>query len=191
MDLSDALKVGYKNSEEQQKYFNDNNYIRDTQLSTPDYQAYFNKDENKLIFNVTGSHKVSDIFTDVNLAVGNIKNTDRYKKADRALKAAKLKYSPEKSEIIGHSLGATIGGLIASKEDEVKTLDKGFTIGTRVRGNETSYRTAGDVVSLLGVGTKRLKTLKNPNQNYFKYGLLGNAFKAHDISNIKNKGIFV
>jgi hypothetical protein len=192
MNLSDVLAVGYKNQEQQQKYFSDNNYIRDNQLSTADNQAYFNKDENKLLFNVTGSHKVSDfLITDPLLALGGLKYTDRYKQSDKLLKLAKQKYQDAKTTIVGHSLGSSIGALIGSKQDKILTLDKGSTFGTRTRGNETSYRTAGDLVSLLSSGSKRVKTLANSNQNYFNNGLLGQAYQAHDIKNIKNSKIFV
>jgi hypothetical protein len=191
MNLSDVLAVGYKNQEQQQKYFSDNNYIRDNQLSTADNQAYYNKDENKLLFNVTGSHKVSDfLITDPLLALGGLKYTDRYKQSDKLLKLAKQKYQPTKTSVVGHSLGGSIAGLIGTGDD-VFTLDKGATIGTRTRSNETSYRTAGDLVSLLSSGSKRVKTLANSNQNYFNNGLLGQAYQAHDIKNIKNSKIFV
>jgi hypothetical protein len=188
MNLSDVLAVGYKNQEQQQKYFSDNNYIRDNQLSTADNQAYFNKDENKLLFNVTGSHKVSDfLFTDPLLALGMIKYTDRYKQSDKLLKLAKQKYQPTKTTVLGHSLGGTIGGLIGTGDDVI-TLDKGATIGTRTRSNENSYRTEGDLVSLLSSGSKRVKTLANTNKNY---NLLLGAYQAHDIKNIKNSNIFI
>jgi hypothetical protein len=191
MNLSDVLKTTYKNQEEQQKYFSGNNYIRDNQLSNANQQAYFNKDENKLLINVTGSHQLSDFFVDENLLFGNLKNTNRYKEADKLLKLAKEKYKPSKTTITGHSLGASIGALIGSKEDKILTLDKGSTFGTRTRANENSYRTTGDLVSLLGSGSKRVKTLKNPNQNYFKNGLLGQIYQAHDINNIKNSGLYI
>ena len=58
-----------------------------------------------------------------------------------------------------------------------------------MRSNETAYRTSGDAVSLLNTNSKRMTTLKNPN---FKTGFLGvDALKAHDLSNIKDKNIFI
>jgi hypothetical protein len=190
--LSDVLAVGYKNQEEQQKYFSNNDYIRDNQLSTPDNQAYYNEKENKLLFNVTGSHKIKDfLYTDPLLALGKIKLTDRYKESDKLLKLSKQKYQPTKTIITGHSLGGTIGGLIGSKDDNIFSLNKGATVGTRVRGNEQSYRSKGDLVSLLSSGSKRVKTLANSNQNYFNNGLLGQAYQSHDIKNIQNSKIFV
>jgi hypothetical protein len=192
MNLSDVLAVGYKNQEEQQKYFSNNDYIRDNQLSTPDNQAYYNEKENKLLFNVTGSHKIKDfLYTDPLLALGKIKLTDRYKESDKLLKLSKQKYQPTKTIITGHSLGGTIGGLIGSKDDNIFSLNKGATVGTRVRGNEQSYRSKGDLVSLLSSGSKRVKTLANSNQNYFNNGLLGQAYQSHDIKNIQNSKIFV
>jgi uncharacterized alpha/beta hydrolase family protein len=191
MNLSDVLAVGYKKEEEQQKYFSDNNYIRDNQLSNADNQAYFNKNENKLIFNVTGSHKIKDfLFTDPLLAFGGIKLTDRYKQSDKLLKEAKKKYQPEKTTVVGHSLGGSIAGLIGTGDD-VFTLNKGSTIGSTIRTNEKAYRSGGDVISLLNSGSKRIKTLKNPNENYFKNGLLGQIYQAHNLKNIQNSNILI
>jgi hypothetical protein len=73
----------------------------------------------------------------------------------------------------------------------VKTLDKGATIGSRIRSNENAYRSSGDAVSLLNSGNTRMKTLKNKNSNLFANGLVGQTLKAHDIDNIKDNNIFV
>jgi hypothetical protein len=105
----------------------------------------------------------------VYLAAGKIKSTNRYKEADKVLKKAKRKYHRKETVVSCHSMGTTIGGYIASKEDRVITLDKAATIGQKVRNNETHYRTSGDIVSLLNVNSKHTKTLKNEN---IKTGIL-------------------
>ena len=59
------------------------------------------------------------------LAVGKIKDTNRYKSADTGLKKAKLKYGVSDASIYGHSLGGTIAGYIGGKGDTVENLEVG------------------------------------------------------------------
>jgi hypothetical protein len=191
MKLDKALKIGYMNKEKQEKKMGKRGYIRDNELSSGDHQAYYNPRTKKLLFNVTGTHNIADVVTDGYLAAGGLKNTTRYKEADKMLKKAKDKYHVNSADVIGHSLGGSISGLISSKTDNVKTLDKGATIGSRIRSNENAYRTSGDAVSLLNSGSKRMTTLSNPSSNLFGNGLLKQTFKAHDINNIKDKNIFI
>jgi hypothetical protein len=189
--LDKALKIGYMSKEKQEKKMGRRGYIRDNELSSGDHQAYYNPQTKKLLFNVTGTHDVADVVTDAYLAAGGLKNTTRYKEADKMLKKAKDKYHVTSADVTGHSLGGSIAGLISSKNDNVKTLDKGATIGSRIRSNENAYRSSGDVVSLLNSGSTRMKTLKNKNSNLLANGLVGQTFKAHDIDNIKDDNIFV
>jgi hypothetical protein len=203
MRLAKTLKIGYESKEKQEKKMGRRGYTRDNELSNGDHQAYINKKTGKLLFNITGSHNLKDAVTDGYLAFGGLKNTSRYKTADSALKKAKEKYKPTNVSVVGHSLGGSIAGLISSKSDRVTTLDKGATFGSRIRSNENGFRTSGDAVSILNSNSKRMTTLKNDNQ---KESLVGNAlggitggifnkgidaYKAHDINNIKNEKIFV
>jgi hypothetical protein len=211
MNLSDVLKKGYENQEQQQKYFADNNYIRDNQLSTEDNQAYFNEDENKLLFNVTGSHRFSDYYNpDRNLIFGNLQQSQRYKESDKLLKEAKKKYNKItggelNTTVIGHSLGGSIGSLISSPSDTVYTLDKGATIGSKIRNHENAFRSDGDFISILNKNSKHMHTLQNPNLDYEKdykkfkkisyipriRSSIYSHYNAHDIKNIKDSGIFI
>ena len=91
----------------------------------------------------------------------------------------------------GHSLGGTIARYIGSKNDNVKTLDKGATIGQKVRSNEHAYRTAFDPVSLLNANSKNMTTLPNKNKNLMT-GILPidavvNGIKAHNVDSIKGQ----
>jgi hypothetical protein len=86
-------------------------------------------------------------------------------------------------------LWKTIAGYIASKDDRILTLDKGATIGQKVRNNETHYRTSGDIVSLLNANSKHTKTLKNEN---IQTGILPiDTYNAHNVDNIKGTPIFI
>jgi hypothetical protein len=193
MKLANALKIGYKSKEYQEQKMAKRGYVRDNDLSSVNHQAYYNKKKDKLLFNVKGTnpYDINDYITDGYLAFGGIKNTSRYKEADKMLTKAKEKYNPTSVSVIGHSLGGSIAGLIASKNDHVITLDKGATIGTRTRSNEDAYRTSGDVISILNSGSKRMITLENPNSNILKNGIIGQALQSHDIKNIKDKQIFI
>ena len=65
-----------------------------------------------------------------------------------------------KTVVAGHSLGSSIANYIGSKDDQIIELNGGYTIGQKTRANTTNYRTCGDLVSLLGVGQKHVKTIK-------------------------------
>jgi hypothetical protein len=119
-----------------------------------------------------------------------LKKTDRYKEARNTLNEAKKKYSVHgdiKTNINGHSLGGAISGYIANKKDNVYTLDKGVTIGQKIRSNENAFRTSGDAVSIFNSGSKNMKTLNNYNKSS---GFVGtDILKAHNVDNIKNNNI--
>jgi hypothetical protein len=140
----ESLKASYNNPHEQKTSLSQYGYERDDALSNHNQQAYYNKNSKKLLYNVTGSHNLADWGTNAYLAAGKIKDTTRYKSADEGLKAAKAKYGVDSATVYGHSLGGTIAGYISSKNDSVQTLDKGATIGQKVRSNEKAFRTAFD-----------------------------------------------
>jgi hypothetical protein len=85
MRLAKTLKIGYESKEKQEKKMGRRGYVRDSELSSGNHQAYYSKNNGKLLFNVTGSHNFSDFITDGYLAFGGLKNTSRYKTADSAL----------------------------------------------------------------------------------------------------------
>ena len=120
-----------------------------------------------------------------------MKQTDRYKEAANTLEAAKKKYNPSKVKTAGHSLGAAI--VLYLPADKITTLDKGTSIFQKNGKNETSYRTSGDMVSLLN--SNEAKTLANPSRQInvgnplLNFGL--NALQSHNVSNIKQSGLFV
>ena len=188
-----SLKASYRNPREQKTSLSRYGYERDNALSDHNQQAYYNKTTKKLLYNVTGTHNLKDWGTNAYLAAGKIKDTNRYKSADSGLKAAKAKYGVDSATVYGHSLGGTIAGYISSKNDTVKTLDKGATIGQKVRSNERAYRTAFDPVSILNANSKHMTTLPNVNKK-ITTGLLPvdaviNGIRAHDVDSVKNQGV--
>ena len=186
--LYDVVKASYKDKNTQASALGKYGYVRDNDLSNDNQQAYYNPTAKKLIYSVTGTHNAKDWGTDAYLAAGMLKSTNRYKDADAGLKKAKAKYGVGSASIYGHSLGGSIGGYIGGKGDTVQTLDKGATIGQKVRSNEKAYRTSGDAVSLLNAGSTNMTTLKNPNKQLKTGNALIdfalNAVKSHDVDNI-------
>ena len=187
VNLYDALKSSYGDKKARQQLTNAG-YQYDSMLSNRNQQVWYNPNDRKLLYNIAGTHNIKDVGTDVYLAVGKLKDTNRYKEAKQTLENAKLKYGKDiTTNIAAHSLGGAIGQYIAGKNDKVYTLDKGSTIGQKTRSNENAYRTSGDIVSLLASGAKRMKTLENRNR---ATGFLPfDTLKAHNVENIRKEGI--
>jgi hypothetical protein len=190
-NLYDVVKASYQNAHQQSTSLGKYGYVRDDALSNDNQQAYFNADKKKLIYSVTGTHKLKDWGTNAYLAAGHLKDTNRYKSADETLKKAKVKYGVNEASIYGHSLGGAISGYISGKSDKVHTLDKGATVGQKVRNNEKAYRTAFDPVSILNANSKNMTTLPNKNKK-FTSGIIPldavvNGLRAHNVDSIKNQ----
>ena len=189
--LHDVIKNSYaKNKAKSMKGYN-----LDEGLSNHNQQVYYNPNNKKLLYSVTGTHKThwldyNDVGTDIALGAGHLKDTNRYKEAEKTLKQAKQKYGVNKAMIAGHSLGGSISGYIGNPDvDSIYTLDKGATVGQLVRKNEHAYRTKGDAISFINANDSNMKTLINPNQDTGRF--LKNATQAHNVSNIKNNNIHV
>jgi hypothetical protein len=187
--LYDALKSSYGDKKSQQQLKNAG-YNYDSMLSNHNQQVWYNPNTKKMLFNVAGTHNLKDWGTDLYLAFGKLKDTNRYKEAKNILNEAKRKYGNDiETKISGHSLGGAVSQYIAGKNDKVYTLDKGATIGQKTRSNENAYRTSGDIVSALNANSTRMNTLNNYNKStgFIPMDIL----KAHNVENIKNEEIFV
>jgi len=188
LSLYDTLHYSYQPLKEQKKFYKTKGYYLDKKLSNDNQQVLYNPTSKKLLYNIAGTHNLKDWGTDAYLAAGKLKDTNRYKEADETLKKAKLKYGVNSATVSGHSLGSSIGNYVAKPEDKFYGLDAGYTIGQKTRdygGNHQNFRTAGDLVSILGAGRKdSMKTLKNNNW-------LKDPLTAHHVENIKNEKIFL
>ena len=191
IQLYDLLKQSYEPlNNSSLKKFEDLGYQLDTSLSNKNNKVFYNQAQNKLIFIVKGTNPTSaqDIYTDVALSFGRLKNTDRYKDSDKRLKQAKQKYGVSSALVVGHSLGAIISKYIAGSSDKVVQYNSASVIGEKPRDNVTSYRTSGDLVSLLNKNTSI--TLDKEKTNISDaFGSVGRALSAHELDQIKNVDI--
>lgn len=189
LSLHDAL---YNSYAQDPNALNQNGFNYDKDLSNDNEQVYYNPKQNKLLYTITGSHNLNDVGTDAYLAVGKIKDTSRYKNAEIKLEKAKAKYQPSHTTISGHSLGGSIASKLSG--DRIITYNKGSTIGEKIIGNEDSYRTHGDVVSILN--NKNTTTIHDKNKYYIPQlptfrSITKNAYDKHLLKNIKHENIFI
>jgi hypothetical protein len=105
--LHDVIKAGY-GDKKYKETFRKFGYDLDNKLSSHNHQVYNNNKNKKLLFNVTGTHNASDWITVGYLAAGKLKQTTRYKEADKMLKIARDRYKPSNVSVMGHSLGSAI-----------------------------------------------------------------------------------
>jgi hypothetical protein len=191
VNLYDALKSSYGDEDAEDELVKQG-YEYDRYLSNDNQQVWYNPTKNHLLYNVAGTHNISDIIPDIYLAFGNLKATSRYKEAKNTLEQAKEKYKLDRTPdttITGQSLGGAIAQYVGSKDDKIFTLNKGATIGQKTRKNEKAYRVEGDIVSLANAYSKRMKTLKNNNLTRF-IPVIGN-YDAHAVDTIKNRKLFI
>jgi hypothetical protein len=159
--------------------------------SNREHQLYLNKDKKPIVV-ITGTRKPTDIITDTRLAVGNIKNTQRYRREKKYLNTVKKKYGNNVT-IVGNSLGGTLSSNIATKKDKVISHNPGVgirDIGRKIKNNETRIRAKNDVVSLLSKTQKNKKNIitTDPRTNIDPLGLnIYNQHLARSIKGIKNK----
>jgi len=111
LSLHEVLTNGYNKNKSQQI----GDFKLDRDLSNGNQQVYFNEKNGKLHYNVNGTRNLKDWMVDVIAIGGGLKNTKRYKDADRTLKNAKQKYNVDNATISSHSLGGAIAGRIAKK----------------------------------------------------------------------------
>jgi hypothetical protein len=192
ISLKTAVKSAYGDKKSKQKILNEG-YVKDKKLSSANQKVFYNPETGNLLFNVAGSRTAKDfLYNDPMLAFGKLKQTDRYKQADKTLKKAKEIYNPIATTVVGHSLGSSIGAGITSKNDKFLGFNAGYTIGEPTRskhGMHQQYRTKGDIVSILGSGAKNIKTLEGPKTTLSDVigGPLVSAYKSHlDYNKVKD-----
>jgi hypothetical protein len=193
VNLHSVLKAGYGDKKKQEAFATEHGYIRDPN-SNDNQQIYFHPPSKSLLVNVSGTHNIKDVGTDLALMAGKLQDTKRFKEAKQSIASAKQKYGVETATLTGHSLGSGILMQGAgSKGDKIIGLDPALTVGQKVRGGNI-YRASGDAVSLFGAGSKNVKTIQGKERLGRGLGISGkirNTLEAHKVDKIKNKNIFV
>lgn len=117
-----------------------------------EHTVYINNKLKEIKVAFRGTDNLADVKTDVSLAFGKLKNTDRFKRENNLVEQLKRMYKGYKITLTGHSLGSSLASELANKHN---LEGSGFNAGFGVRGkinneNFTHYRTSTDPVSLLG-----------------------------------------
>ena len=160
------------------------------QYSSGKLQTFFDPDDKVLIFSVRGTdpRSFADLQTDIALGLGRLKQSKRYKDADAMLKRAKAGLSPNKTVVVGFSLGGAIASGIASGSDKIITFNRGSTIGSKKRENETAYRVAGDVVS---ANLNKSTTIPKDYGIKDLAGPVGQALSSHELDQLKDDDVLI
>ena len=129
-------------------------YILNRSASNPEHAVYINEAEGKGIMVYRGSANLKDAFTDGHLAIGKLKNTQRFK--DEVIWTRDiLKLLPNyKWSVSGHSLGGTIANEMSNIfKIPAVSFNAGYGINMKQRNDLVkSYHARGDPASALGVG---------------------------------------
>ena len=155
------------------------------QYSSGKLQTFFNPDDKILIFSVRGTdpRSLTDLQTDISLGLGRLKQSKRYKDAYAMLQNAKAGLSPKRTVVCGFSLGGAIASGIASSSDKVYTFNRGSTIGSKKRDNETAIRVKGDLVSANLSGATTIP------KDWTTTDLVSSALGSHELDQLKNDDI--
>ena len=198
--LYNVLKSSYESPLQAKEDLMKYGYKFDHRLSNKDNYIFYNPKTKKLLHTVAGTKNKADILIDIGLALGRLKHTQRYKDSHRILREAKKHYQPENTILAAHSLGGSIIGYIGDRKDKVITYNKGATIGQKMRPNEIHYRQKNDIVSLFNASHPQTVEINKPEKksglrgsNYVEQNnqIFNNPFSAHDLSNLKDKPIFI
>jgi esterase/lipase len=105
-----------------------------------------------------GTSGVQDVFTDVKLSLGLLKNTARFKHAKKIQKAAEAKYGSENVTTVGHSLGGALTQNVGQNTKAV-TLNKAVPLSSKRVTNKKQHdiRARFDPISAIGFREKKQK----------------------------------
>ena len=142
----------------QQHAFDHHGYIYDKEYSDHETQVYHSHPRKHTIISTRGTnpYNLHDIGTDMELELGNIKNTKRFKKTDKALKYSKdnLKH---RVHLVGHSLGHAINSIAAGKHDKVTGVNGPPHRHEIKSKNYKHYGVEGDIISKYAHKTHTIK----------------------------------
>ena len=198
--LSDLIGLGYTDQAKQEKSLLEKGYKKDAELSNAKRQVFYNPTTEKLVENINGTQDWSDVLTDLNLGIGRLEQTDRYKDEKNTIEKAKKRYHPKQVAITGSSLGGALAHRISDKNDKVVTLNMPTMPFESVKGNTDHYRVPGDIISLFNVNATHTKTIPKTVDAPWWYTLpkKGNlltyaleALGSHSSDNLWDSGIII
>ena len=146
-DLKKLLNASYEKTPS-----NVGDWVVDKSLSGQRAQVYQNSKTGQVVVAHRGSASIQDFGNDLKYVFGSdLKDTKRYKHAEKIQREAEAKYGADKVTTIGHSLGSLLDE-VGKNSHEIISLNK--PIGLQDRGkdllpNETAVRTQRDPVSIL------------------------------------------
>lgn len=195
LSLYNAIRIGYlRDKKKQAKILKKYGYVLDPTLSDDrQFITAYNPFTNKLlrISNGTDFSNAKDVRTDVALALGKIKQTERFKEERNSLLKAKKKYDETETILAGHSLGSNLTNALASGGDAVYNYNPAYTIGQKARPNVMNIRTQGDIFSTFSPAgnTTVLPAVLNTHQ------ILQNPIESidqiHSYENIRRLPVFL
>jgi hypothetical protein len=118
-------------------------------LSDLEHSVLVNPSKKKIVFGVRGTNVMNtqDIITDVGLGFFDIKNFDRYKKAQEKYNEIKNKFGNIPIIHASHSLGGLISSQLASPQDTVYSYNRPF-LNYPIKKNEISISVESDPLLL-------------------------------------------
>jgi hypothetical protein len=145
LPLQVALKLTYpqnikKYETEAQRY----GYFIDP-LSDEEHVVLYNPSAKKVIMGVRGTDltQSADVYTDIGLVFSDIKNFDRYKKAEEKYKQVKSKFNNMPIIHASHSIGGLISSQLAQPEDKVYSYNRPY-FSYPIRKNEVAISVESD-----------------------------------------------
>ena len=107
--------------------------------------------------------------TDLYYALGgNVKNTNRFKHAQKVQKEAEKKYGVDSTTTLGHSLGGKIASSVGQDSKQIITYNKAvnpYDAFKKTSSKEINIRTSLDPVSVLLPKNKNTITIKSKSSN--------------------------
>lgn len=147
------------------------NYDYNDDLSDNENAVYVNDKDKKIIVAFRGSVNMKDFKTDVSLAMGGIRKTDRYDSTKNLVATIKEIYPNYNISFSGHSLGGTLAVEMADLSPNHKSVVFNSAHTPLRKGSVkdkdiTYYSTSGDLVSALGLNAyKNVKVIDGTNKH--------------------------
>jgi hypothetical protein len=164
-NLGNLINASYKPQKEAEQSLLEKKKIHhlDKDLSNMETKVFADEGGNPLILH-RGTANLKDIGTDLLVAAGLGKYSNRLKKARNITKKTEEKYGKA-----ANSVGSSLGGWIAENSGNhgsIKTYNKAVGLGdlftTKNKKRQTDIRVKGDLVSLLGkTQNSNKKTIQN------------------------------